>query len=199
MDIGNRLLWTLIAILLVAAGGTATAASTGAIPRLNRNTTLLPDTFLDRWRDWGQWAWAGLAVTGLLIALLGLLLTRAELRRRGGSGIGDLTDLPPPATTTNGHDRLPGRTRVHHTALTHGIEHDLTRHPNVQRASTRLVGDPTRPDLRIHLHIAPGTNLTNLRQHLSTSLDRFTTTTALHPAAVHVQIRLDESAHTRVR
>jgi hypothetical protein len=192
MDTGNRVLWTVIALVLVAAGALTTAAGSGVLPRVDRDASLLPDAVQDTWRGWGWWAWAAVIAAGLILAVLGLTLIRAELRRHGGRTLPDLV-IPPLSRGCT-----PGNTRIRSTAIHHGIERDLARHPTVRRATVHLIGDTTTPRLHAQLDVIPGFHLPALRDHVSTSIDRLATTTGLRPDAVDVILRLTTDTPARV-
>ncbi|GAA4207643.1 hypothetical protein [Actinocatenispora rupis] len=194
MDRLNRALFTVLAVLLVAAGVAGTLASLGRLPRVDPATHLLPHALRDRWHDWGPAAWLVLAGAGLVVAVLGFLLVRGQLVPRLGRPMPDLVLTDPERA-----DTPPGRTRVRSTALVHGFERDLARHPKVRRVSVGLGGDAADPLVHARLELFSGADVTHLQSYVAESLSRFVTTTGLDPADVRVVLALTDRDHHRVR
>ncbi len=202
MDRGNRVLGTVIAVLLLLVGLAGTLAGLGRIPRLARSTALLPSGVRTWWHGWGGWPWVVLAVVGLLLVLLGLLLLRAELRTRMVRPMPDLLWTDPVVGDPGARHRadlmLPGHTRVRSGAMLHGIERDLARHPKVRQVSVGLGGDEAEPLVRARLGVAAGADLAKLQVYLAESLARFTRTTGLRPTDVQVEVTLSDREGARV-
>ncbi|HEY3503001.1 MAG TPA: hypothetical protein VGN37_09505 [Actinocatenispora sp.] len=197
MDRVNRALFVVLAVLLVLAGAAGTLAALGRLPRVDNAKHLLPHAVRDRWHDWGTAAWLVLAAAGLVVAVLGFLLVRAQLLPRLGRPMPDLLLTDPVADRTD--DTPPGRTRVRAAALVHGIERDLARHPKVRRVSVGLGGDAADPRVHARLELASGADIAHLQSYVSESLSRFATTTGLDPTAVRVVLTLTDRDHHRVR
>jgi hypothetical protein len=132
-------------------------------------------------RSWRTWLLAGVIVLGLLLALLGALLLRAQLRRRGGVSMPDLR-----IDAADEHGQTVVGTRV----IVRGIAHDLENQAGVSRAAAHLGGDTERPHLRLWLTLEPGTPLDSLQQRVLEALRRFTTTTSLTPKDVTVDTKV---------
>lgn len=207
MDTVNRMLWSVIATLLLAAGVLGLLAGLQMSP----NTVLVSPELRHDWQRLGTWPLAVGGVLGLLVAWLGWRLLRAELRRGGRRSLPDV-ELPSTAdhTPTPSHaghtavrpslDELPplapdtraaGRTSVRSPALAHGAERDFERIPDVRRALVGLFGDTAHPELRARLDVAPGTSVTHLSRAVADGLDRFAATSGLLPAPVRITVRLD--------
>ncbi|HEY3506449.1 MAG TPA: hypothetical protein VGN37_27120 [Actinocatenispora sp.] len=193
----NRALFIALAVLLVAIGAAGTLASIGRLPRVDSSTALLPPGVRNQWHDWGTAAWLILAAAGLVVAVLAFLLIRAQLLPRSGQPLPDLLRTDPAPDRPDGP--APGRTRVRTTALVHGIQRDLTRHPKVRRASIHLGGDEANPHLRARLELGDRCDVDQLQSYLTESLARFTATSGLDPTVVHVLLVPTSRAHARVR
>ncbi|MBM0279690.1 hypothetical protein, partial [Micromonospora tarensis] len=68
---GHRLLWTIIALLLVAGGATVLAAGLGTLPGTDPAAVLLSPALVDRWRTTTPCSTLAAAVAGTLVALAG--------------------------------------------------------------------------------------------------------------------------------
>lgn len=192
----NRALLIVLAVLLVVVGAAGVLASLGRLPRLDPATSLLPLVVRSRWHGWGSAAWLVLAAAGLVVAVLGFLLIRAELLPRAGQPMADLR-LTAPAPEPGGG--TAGRTRVRTTVLVHGMQRDLTRHPQVRRASVHLGGDRADPRLHARLELTDQCDVGRVQTYLAEALTRFSTTAGLAPTAVQVLLVPTSRAHTRVR
>jgi hypothetical protein len=193
----NRVLFTVLAVLLVLIGAAGTLASFGWLPRVDEATHLLPHAVRTGWHDWGTTAWLVLAAAGLVAAILGFLLLRAQLLPRLGRPMPDLLLTDQARNRTD--DTSPGRTRVRASALVHGIEKDLARHPKVRRVSVGLGGDAADPLVNARLVLAAGCDVAHLQSYVTESLSRFATTTGLNPTEIRVVLTLTDREHHRVQ
>jgi hypothetical protein len=96
--------WTVVGALLLVGGAIVAAAGLGAVPRVDRGTTLLAPALLARWRGWQPWSWWAVILIGLLVATFGMVWARAQLRRRGGPALSDLADADLAGTDLAGTD-----------------------------------------------------------------------------------------------
>lgn len=185
---GARATLMLLGLLLTVAGGAALTRSlrvwdtvAGAGSR-DRSTLPLvtPDvsSFVHRH---GSIIWPVAAVVGLLLALLGYRLLRAQMRTRPPktSQI-DLTDDP-----------ADGIARVPSSVVTDAFVDDLASMPGVEDASAALRGDPARPLIDITLDIADDADVEHvLAQVESGPLATLTSAFDLEPEHTAVEIRL---------
>ena len=194
MNTGNRVLWIAIGVVLTAAGVLGALASLNRLPFLRSDRVLLGTDAAGRWHSWDGWAVAATIAGGLLVAWLGFLLLRAQLRGRGGAPMPDLV-LParePEVLTVGEHantveldavddgqsfvELVPGRTRVASRALHHALTRDLQSGGQVRRASVRLVGDRAQPEVLVRLAVSPEADAGRLRSHVDGALARFAVT-----------------------
>ncbi|MET7709718.1 hypothetical protein [Micromonospora sp. NPDC005413] len=180
-DAAHRLLWTIVALLLVAAGTTALVVSFGALPGDDPGAALLGAGMLDAWRLATPWSTLAAAVTGVLIALAGQRLLDRELRRPGRALRGTLSH-------SGSH---PGRTRLETEVLVHALERDLTGDPGVRRARVVLTGAPPRPDVWIRVDLAADARADGVREHVDAAVRRFATTAGCTPAHLDVTARIE--------
>ena len=197
MNTGNRVLWSIIGALLLAAGVVGVLASQGTFSNVDRNQPLLTTGMIDWWNARSALA-AGLTIAaGLLTAVLGFLLLRAQLRGRGGAPMRDLAFGARRTAASEGIDT--GRTKVASSALHHALEHDLTTDRNVRRAAVRLTGPSEHPELLVRLAVTPDADIARVAGHLEGAMQRFTTTSGVTPDLSDVLVRIPVGAPQRVQ
>ncbi|MFI7429890.1 hypothetical protein ACIBPB_23110 [Micromonospora sp. NPDC049836] len=177
----HRLLWTVLALLLVAGGGTALAVGAGGLP--GGDAPLLGAALLRWWRAGTPWSALAVTVGGLLPALAGWRLLVAALR------VPDRLDGTLAQPAEGG-----GRTRVAGAVLTGALERDLLRAPGARHARVVLTGPVARPDVWVEVRLAPYAELAAVRDHVDAAVRRFAATVGCRPAHLDVTALLDESA-----
>jgi hypothetical protein len=185
--VNNRLLWTVIGLLLTALGVFGLLLSYGRVPRTDQTQPLLWPELLDRWRDYRSWALGGAAILGLLAILLGWLLLRGQFRRRGGHAMPDML-----VGTRN------GRTLVGSATMARSLAHDLEQQPGIAQANVRLAGDQSVPHLVVSLTIDADTSISQARQDVQAAVNRFVRTTAVRPGNITVGTGITRSPAGRV-
>ncbi|MEV6520403.1 hypothetical protein AB0M43_00505 [Longispora sp. NPDC051575] len=220
-DTTNRVLWATLGVGLTAAGAAGIAAHTGRFGALDPDHPLLGDRILDLWRRHTTWGLVLVIAAGVLLALGGLWLLRAQLRRRAARPLHDLVlrgqrtgrvysvlDVqvhrppagPGPHAPTEGltAEQLPGRTTARSRALAHALQRDLATGRLVTAVSVALTGDAPEPEFWIRLDTAPGARITEVRAHVDASLERFRATTGLRPRRLDVTVRPSHATPARV-
>jgi hypothetical protein len=195
----NRVLWISIGALLTAAGVIGTLASVGVLPFLNRDRDVITPGMDERWRSWGSWAMAITIVVGFLLAVLGVLLLKAQFFRRGGSTMANLARTDP----VDGHEpdhkaRTAGRTRISASTLNHALTRDLQADGRVRRAAVRLTGAPGKPNLRVQLAVTPDAEVSELRGLVDRAVQRFSVTSGLRPNIAEVLVKVGSGTAERV-
>ena len=180
---GHRLLWTIVALLLIAVGAAALAASLGALPGADPAAVLLSADLVDRWRMAAPWSTLAAAVAGALFALAGQRLLAREARGSGGTLRGTLSHP----------GRRPGRTRLAADVLADALVRDLTGNPGVRRARVVLTGPPPHPDLWIRVDLTADAPAAGVREHVRAAVRRFAATTDCQPAHLDVTARIEPS------
>jgi hypothetical protein len=200
MNTFNRVLWSIIGVLLLAAGVAGALASRGWPSTIDRRQPLLTDRMIDTWNGSSALA-AGLTIAGgLLLAILGALLLRAQLRRGGGAPMRDLTFGPAQVPNAAPSDRPNnGRTEVASTALHHAVERDLVTDRDVRRAAVRLTGSDQHPQMLVRLAVTPDADIARLAGHLDRAVQRFTTTSGVTPDLSDIVVRIPARAPVRVQ
>jgi hypothetical protein len=200
VNTGNRVLWIAIGAILTAAGVIGTLASLGRISWLGRDRTLLGPEAVRRWNTWYPWAVAVVIVAGFILVLLGFLLLRAQLRGRGGAPMPDLVSRTvSPAPDMGADDAGRGRVRVSSSALEQSLVRDLRGNRQVRRVAVRLVGDRGHPEALVRLSVTADADVTGLRSHVDSALDRFAATSGVRPRVRDVVVAMADQAPARVQ
>ncbi|HEY1178948.1 MAG TPA: hypothetical protein VGF17_22570 [Phytomonospora sp.] len=208
-DAANRAWWTVIGVLLTAAGAGGVIAHFGLF-RFDADTPLLGPQVLDLWRRGGSWSLPIVMAAGVVVALVGLLLLRAQLRRRGEAGMSDVvfertaeTPVVPSEPTDYAaldvkEDTLTaqvtpavGRTKVRAGGITRALERDMAAGTSVRKAGVALTGDAPGPVAWIRLDLAPEARVSDAREQLDGVLARFGETTGLRIDRLDVTVRPD--------
>jgi hypothetical protein len=194
----NRVLWIVVGVVLLAAGVVGTLASLGRLG-VDPDTPVLATDAIGRWRQWsGGWVLAVAIAAALLVALLGLLLVRAELRGQAGPTMPDLLLEPQPPAPDAGRTDA-GRTVVAATALDHALSRDLQAHRRVRRAAAHLSGKPNAAtQLHVRLAVTPDADLTELQTHLDHALLRLADTSGVRPNRREVVVTMGGQQPGRV-
>ena len=207
MNAGNRLLWTTIGAVLTAAGVFGVLLSQDWLFSGTSRRTVLGPAVSRRWHDWHPYAVAVFIAAGLLLAVLGFLLLRAQLRGRGGAPMHDLVlvNHPPVTAPAQWSDDValrepfvPGRIRITSNALEQALSRDLRAQATVRRAAVRLVGDPDRPEALVRLSVTADADVTQLRSHVDSALDRLAATSGFRPAVRDVVVTMADQPPARV-
>jgi len=185
----NRVLWTVIGLVLLAAGVAGVLANRGWLPGADRDAPLLWPALLDWWRDIDPWGLVLTGLLGLVVALLGLILLLSELRRRGARALGELRFA----------QTQPGHTRIRGPVVGHGLERDLARDPGIRAAAVVVTGAAPAPELWIQLDLERQADLTAVRAYVDAALARFSRTYSLQPRKLDVTARVVGPTPARVR
>lgn len=151
----NRVLLTLLALLLLAAGVAGLLLGTGVLDERYQRNRVLPDETGPFVTDNAGWLWP---VVTLLAVVLSLLALRWLLLQLGTDRRGTL-DL----TTT----RTDGETRVEAGAVTDALVDALERLPGVDAASARFITVKGREQLLLHVRLADRADVAQARQALA--------------------------------
>lgn len=190
-DAANRVLWTLIGVLLLAVGIAIGLMHFGRMPGVSSDSVLLSDGLLDLWHRGDDWNVAVLVAVGAVVTVLGLWLFGRQFRRRSGPGLANLL-------SRGDDDEVRWRTHVKSGALVRALERDLVD-KRIVGAHVVMTGRPPRPDAWVRLDLAPGVALADVNERVRRSVERFSTTTGLQPATVEVTVRPSRRTASRVR
>ncbi|GAA4917776.1 hypothetical protein LX16_3843 [Stackebrandtia albiflava] len=194
-DTANRILWTILALLLTLLGVAAVLAHLDVFPGLPADTRLLGDRLLDWWHaadDWNLWVLVGV---GVLLLVVGLWFFRRQFMRRGAPGLNDLTHRGESDDGDGGTREW--RTNVKAHSLVHAMERDLTG-GQIRAAKVVMTGREPRPDAWVRLDLQPGVTLDDVRDRVERSAERFTRTSGLRFGQLDVTVRPSRKPPARV-
>jgi hypothetical protein len=156
-DRTNRTILILFALLLIAVGLDAGAASIGVYGTGIQNSTLMNNPTARYFGAHGIWLWPVIAVAALIIGLLALRWLIALLFSTDRSG-----DLLIHSSTG------AGRTTLANGALTGAVVEEIEGYRGVDSARARLIGDPQDPELVVTAGLEETADFTALRQRIET-------------------------------
>ena len=152
LDRVNRVIGTVVALVLVGAGGLGLLRSYGIV---FDDEAMDDPVLLRQVRDWiadnDAWFWWAAFVTALLLAYLGWRWLRVQLLP--SPSLDDLTV----ARTEGGRTTLPAR------ALADAVTRELEDDPEVTGARVRVVGSERSPALDVRASVADGADLEGVR------------------------------------
>jgi len=156
-DRTNRTMMIVLALLLLAVGLDAGAASIGVYGTGTKNSTLMDNPTGRYFGAHGVWLWPVVAVAALIIGLLALRWLIALLFSTDRSG--DLRIQPGTGA---------GRTTLANGALTDAVVGEIEGYRGVDSARARLIGDPEDPELVVTAALEETADFTALRQRIET-------------------------------
>jgi hypothetical protein len=151
----NRVLLTLLGLLLLAAGVTGLLFGSGALGGRFERRRILSDDAVTFFEDNAGWIWPLVALVALLLALLALRWLLQQLRTDRVDDV-DLTEY-----------RNSGEVHVDAAALTDALVDAVERCPGVDDASARLIRTKGREQLLLHVRLADRTDLAAARRVLA--------------------------------
>ncbi len=156
-DRTNRIILLLLAVLLIAVGLAAGAASIGVFGTATRHSSLIANPTGHFIGAQGGWLWPVAAVAAAILVLLALRWLLVLLFSTDRSG--DLL-IPAPGSA--------GRTTLATGALTEAVVEEIEGYRGVNSARARLLGDPEDPELVVTAVFEETADFAALRQRIET-------------------------------
>ena len=156
-DRTNRIMLLLLALLLLAIGLDAGAASIGVYGTSTEHSHLMNNPTGHFIGAHGVWLWPVAAVAALIIALLALRWLIALLFSTDRSG-----DLVIESSTG------AGRTTLDNGALTDAVVGEIEGYRGVDSARARLIGDPDDPELVVTASLEENADFGAVRHRIET-------------------------------
>jgi hypothetical protein len=189
-DRQNRVILTVFAVIVFGGAIAALLYGAGVFGASRASEPVIDHNVVHRWDTSGAGSFAVLGAVGFVVLVVGCILAGREWRRNGGrTRAGTVTFHQ---TTT---DR--GTTTLDSASLSHTLEADLKRLPDVTGALVGLFGGAPEVELRTVLDVSDQVDLHELPKHFNEAMDRFTRTVGFRPHPIQVTIRFKASDRER--
>jgi hypothetical protein len=202
MNAGNRVLWSVIGLVLLAAGVLGVLASQGWLAGVDPDQPVLTAATIQRWNSWGNWTLVATTALAVVLAVLGVLLIIRQLQRGVGVRLRDMLVRERPSATAGAAAQQPppgsGKTRVASNALHHALTNDLETDRHVRRAAVRITGQPPHPHLHVRLATTADADVAGLADAFDRAVARFSMTTGLRPEVTEVTVTMPDRQLERV-
>lgn len=179
-DALNRTVFTLLGILLIAAGAYGVARGYGAFGSTQAQEPLLTGGITDFFGRIDDWFWPVAALVALIIAYLAYRWLRAQLTPSPSVSELDLT-----------RDPAEGRTTLRASGLTSALSDDIEQDPAVRSARVRMVEDGSRPEVDMDVDVSEDADLNSVRRRIETdAMQRFSSALESDSVTGHLRIGL---------
>ncbi len=179
-DALNRTVFTLLGILLIAAGAYGLARGYGAFGGTQAQEPLLTGGITGFFGRIDDWFWPLVALVALILAYLAYRWLKAQLTPTPSVSELDLTRNPD-----------EGRTTLRAHGLTSALSDDLQRDPAVHSARVRMLEDGTRPEVDVDVDVSEDAGLSEVRRRMeSGALARFSSALETDSVTGHFRIGL---------
>lgn len=183
----NSTVMTLLALVLLAAGGYGLARGYGALGHARAADPVLGDDVRDFVSVNANWFWPLAAVTALLTSWLGLRWLLAQISTT------TVYSLPVRADG-------PGHTELAASGAARALAGDIEGYAGVRSARARVVSDHPSPEVEITVDVHDDADVPTIRRRIEDhALTRFRSALELEHLASHVHVRLAERAGRTVR
>jgi hypothetical protein len=183
----NSTVLTLLALLLLAAGGYGLARGYGAFGDARAADPVLDDDVRDFVSRNADWFWPLAAVLALLTSWLGLRWLLAQISTP------TVSRLPVRADG-------PGRTEMAASGATAALARDIEEYAGVRSARARMVSDHPSPEVEITVDVHDDADVPTIRRRIGEhALARFRSALELQELRSQVHVRLAERAGRTVR
>jgi hypothetical protein len=191
IDRRNRRVAAVIGLVLMFGGGLSACLGAGVFGKARADRAVFDSTVVRWWNEGGWESFAVVTALGAVAVTFGLILALPQLRRNDARYRTPTIIFPPPAE----HGR--GETTLRAPALSHRLEADLARIPEVKGAMVGLFGRYPNIELRAMLDISDHINLDQLPDQVEGVLDRMHTTTGIRPGPIVVTVRFNSANRER--
>lgn len=177
-DALNRTVFTLLGILLIAAGAYGVARGYGAFGSTQAEEPLLTGGITGFFGRIDDWFWPVVALVALILAYLAYRWLKAQLTPTPSVSDLDLT-----------RDPAEGRTTLRASGLTSALSDDIERDPTVRSAHVRMLENGGSPEVDVDLDVSEDATLGEVRRRIETEvLGRFSS--ALESGSVKGHLRI---------
>ncbi|MDQ3532128.1 MAG: alkaline shock response membrane anchor protein AmaP [Actinomycetota bacterium] len=179
-DVLNRTVFTLVGIILIAAGAYGVARGYGAFGSTQAQEPLLTGGITGFFGRIDDWFWPLVALIALILAYLAYRWLKAQLASTPSVSELDLT-----------RDPAEGRTTLRASGLSSALSDDIERDPAVRSARVRVLEDGGRPKVDVDVEVMDGAKLSEVRRRIETgALERFSSALESDSVRGHLRIGL---------
>jgi hypothetical protein len=179
-DALNRTVFTLLGVILIAAGAYGVARGYGAFGSTQAQEPLLTAGITGFFGRIDNWFWPLVALVALILAYLAYRWLKAQL-----------TPTPSVAELDLTRDPAEGRTTLRASGLTSALSDDIEQDPAVRSARVRMREDGRRPEVDVDVDVMDDAGLSEVRQRLeSGALARFSSALETDSVTGHLRIGL---------
>lgn len=177
-------------MILFVAALLALLYGVGVFGEYRASEPVIDDNVIHRWNNNGAGSFAVLGAVGFVLFLAGCILVVREWRRNDGRKRAGTLAFPAKVS-----DR--GMTTLDSASLSHTLEADLKRLPDVSGALVGLFGGAPDVELRTVLDVSDQVNLNGLPKQFGEAMDRFTRTVGFRPHPIRVTLRFRGTGRER--
>ncbi|MDQ3783750.1 MAG: alkaline shock response membrane anchor protein AmaP [Actinomycetota bacterium] len=179
-DALNRTVFTLLGIILIAAGAYGVARGYGAFGSTQAQEPLLTGGITGFFGRIDDWFWPLVALVALILAYLAYRWLKAQLTPTPSVSELDLT-----------RDPAGGRTTLRASGLSSALSDDIERDPGVRSARVRMLEDGSRPEVDVDVDVMDDASLSEVRRRIeSGALARFSSALETDSVAGHLRVGL---------
>jgi hypothetical protein len=190
IDRRNRWLAALIGLIAAAAGAVSACVGAGVFGTDRSDHAVFGPTLLRWWNEGGWKSFAVVVVIGAVGVVLGLWLAVPQLRRNNARARTSTVVFPPTGARR-------GETSLHSPALSHGLETDLKRIPDVRDAAVGLFGAYPDIEMRAVIDVVDDADLEHLPDRVDEVLERMRNTTGIRLDPIRVTVRFTDASRER--
>jgi hypothetical protein len=190
VDRRNRRVAAVIGLVVVAGAAVAACVGAGLFGTRRSDHAVFGPTLVGWWNEGGWKSFAVVAAIGVVAIGLGLWLALPQLVRNDALRRTHAMVLSDPA---NGR----GETTLRAPALSHGLEADLERLPEVDNAAVGLFGTYPDVEMRAVIDVTDDADLNLLPAHVDDVFQRAQATTGARLDPIHITVRFSRAHQPR--
>ena len=190
IDRRNRRIVALIGLLVAAGATVAACVGAGVFGTPRSDHAVFGPTLLRWWNEGGWKSFAVVVAIGVVGIGLGLWLALPQLVRNDA-----LRRTQTMLLTHPGNAR--GETTLQAPAVSHGLEADLERLPEVARAAVGLFGTYPDIEMRAVIDVTDDADLDHLPDRVDDIFDRVHATTGMRLHPIHISVRFSRAHQPR--
>jgi hypothetical protein len=190
IDRRNRAVAALVGLLVGAGATLAACVGAGVFGRGRSDHAVFGPTLVGWWNEGGWKSFAVVVGIGVVAIGLGLWLALPQLVRNDALRRTQAMALSHPGD-------VRGETTLRAPALSHGLESDLERLPDVCHAAVGLFGTYPDVEMRAVIDVTDDADLDRLPDRVDDAFQRAYTTTGVRFDPIHISVRFNRAQRGR--